>query len=217
LTRREAAHIIQTEDDAAEGRKQAMRHSARGRLAYGWLIGIAAIALVNCGGNSTSNITNKPRPISRPAYHFSLTIPAGWDIVQEKNDAGAPSPYVISIAPTKGSTSSTTSHFELDVLKLGVPGADLPTAGSGFTATTIGGQSGYSMTQVYPLSPPTSASDQSPIPITTPVAGDPGTLTHTLYEVLTQHFMYEISTEVIANDGSDTAVQALIDSIVIQS
>jgi len=199
-----------------------MRHSKHGRsIATRLLTMTLSILLVGCAGTTISSVTtDHTQTLARPAYHFTLTIPAGWTILQEQDAPSQNSPYFVEIGRAHAAPGNAPSSFSLQVLKVAAPGiADSITAlasDPSYQPTQIGGLPGFSKLQVNYLIPPTLAPGQTVLPAGTPVAGTPGTIIHGDYEVPTSTLLYTIYSNDVAGENANDALSSIMGSLSIR-
>lgn len=185
-----------------------------------WWQGIFGLMLLlaGCGGSSTP--TSPSVTFSLPQYKFSIRIATNWIIFDKQEDDAANSPFSMSIQRVAVSPGPLNSNLTFEVTKLSAPGIATSIAGLSHDPTlhpmTIGGLMGYvSNTNVYYITPPTSASGAPVLPAATPVPNTAGTYIHIDYEVVSPSYLYTLSTDAAAGDNATNDLNAMVQSLVI--
>ncbi len=95
----------------------------RGMRWWGRFCGLVMLTalLAGCGGSSAP-ATTPATVITRPTYHFTLTIAANWTIVDEHDDATASIPYSIDIQRLNVQPGPMISSLHLEVIHTSAPG-----------------------------------------------------------------------------------------------
>ncbi len=194
------------------------RKRARGVIFAGLML-IWCLVMSSCGNVQTTT-TDHPQPLALPQYHISLTIAAGWGIQQQENDPNANTPYTVLIGLKHVATDTSPSTFNLTITKVSTQGIDqyvtMIENDPSYQTMTIGGQKAYYKTNVYYLSAPTLAPDQTAIPTPPRTPGTAGTYAHTDYEIPTSLYLYDIATQSVAGQNADAGLNSMLQSVSIQ-
>ena len=192
----------------------------RARLAVLAGLMLAGCLIISGCSNAQTTTTDHPQPLALPQYHISLTIAAGWGVQQQENDPTANTPYTALIGLQHIASDASPSTFNLTIIKLSTPGIDQNITAiesdPSYQTTTIGGQKAYYKTNVYYLSAPTQAPDQTAIPSPPQTPGTAGTYAHTEYDIPTSLYLYDIATQSVAGQNADGGLNSMLQSVSIQ-
>lgn len=190
-----------TQDVIADNSRKAARRWA----GIFWTSGLLALLVLVAGCRNTSPaVPQLPGgTYTNTQFHFSVHYPDGWQV----NVAPQSSPFVplnLTITRTgdvqsKGALISTFSVtiFNAADKAMATPIARLKSDKT-LRATTIGGLAGYQAT-----------------PVTQPIPGAQGSVTHTDYYVLHDTYEYQVSTDSVQSDSADDAMRTMLQSFAI--
>jgi hypothetical protein len=191
------------------GRQRTGRRAALPLLVL-WLT-LMTLAVTGCGA-TTSGLPQLPgNTYTSAAYHFSVTYPSGWLVNEEDDQASAIFPLTIIVTrsgttATDGSLVSNLTIAILDLRNTQALDKDLlktvtsRATDSTYHAIRLAGHTAY-------------ATD----PVQQAIYGTSQSATHTDYYVEANQFEYHISTDVIADDNADAAIQGMLSSLTITS
>ncbi len=188
---------------------------------WGRFCGLVMLTALLAGcGSSSAPATTPATVITRPTYHFALTIAANWTIVDEHDDATASIPYSIDIQRLNVQPGPMISSLHLEVIRTSAPGISAQiaeyTKSNSYHVIMLNGVRAYvTPPQIFYLSPPTLAPGQSLLPAATPHDGDPNTYTHTDYAIPTATYLYTLYTEAVAGDNAQADLAEMVQSLTI--
>lgn len=186
------------------------------RAPLAWRLAALVVLALFAGCQSQSAATTTPpTTLSRPAYHFTLRLPANWVVFEEHDDPTAASPYFLDIQRASVAPAAANSLLNLQIIKTTTPGINAVIAAlpknPQYHAAPLNGQTVYIGTPFTYFTQDTT----SPPGSATPLPGTPGTVTHTDYEVATPALLYTFYTEAVAGDHADADLQAMVQSLTI--
>lgn len=184
------------------------------------LAGGAALLLILTACQRQAGTTTTPAvTLSRPAYHFTLRLPANWVLYEEHDEPSASSPYFLDIQRASVNPAPANSLLNMQIIKTSTQGISalintLP-KDSRYHVITLNGVKAYAGTPQTYYTQAALATSQATPSAATPPPGTPGTVTHIDYEVPTPTYLYILYTESVAGDNADAALSAMIQSLTI--
>lgn len=204
-----------------------MWRTGNGRWVGGALLALTAIlALAACGTTYKSNLRPLPAgTYTSAAFHFKITYPSGWgytvlscgtdqhggsgcDSLHGTTASTGPTPIPLQLSITREGVLTTDSPAvsELTVTVLDMSDSNVAAAAAGvatdptLSKITLAGIAAFAS---KPLQQAIPGSNGTPSAITD---------THTDYYLIHGGFEYQLSVDALSGDGSDAALQAMVQS-----
>ncbi len=176
---------------------------------------VIVLFLASCGAAPASTSQNT----AQQGCHFTITVPAGWAVVQKQQNSSSGFLCAMTIGLTAYETSQQYSQMNIQVLSAGSANVQQTIQefahNSQYSTIQLHGYNGYISTQTYYVAPPTMQPGQTTL--APPTANSPGTETHTEYDFPTQQYLYTIITQNIVGQNADSGLNSLIQSFSITS
>lgn len=179
-----------------------------------WLgvaLGVLALslAMVGCRAQTTALPQTAGGTYSSDAYHFRMTYPNGWKLVEQQS-TGSAVPLVVTLTRISAlqASNSFVSTLTVTVFDLHAPDEATPYAQlqaqihdkkTPLKQITLAGHPAYRDAPTQQTSPDGKT-----------------TVTHTDYYLLTSVFEYQISTDAVSSENADADLSAMVTSFTLQ-